>query len=352
MKTTDTKDMLISELYETRLVDRDKWKNLINRIETYLGENEFDDQLNIVLISMKARENDFNSNDFDKCCDIAAPVFEQLEDMSKWGHLELEVLCSMISYNRSYKKSLFLTQKAFEMIDDLEKEGDSRIWKVRAMFSINLTFRLTRARYIDLDPNEQGADLAEIKQAFKHHLKLGRAVLTEKKHAALRTVLNTREALFHRNCDAICDGLLILKHTKEDAWLKALEDEVMDYLSHFRMLLTTPQRNMLLGMRVRRRRQELGMSLDDFADEMGMERTSIIKIENGSVGMFAPNLFNAAHVLGVGISYFYGDPVKKLYETEEDLFAHKIAKAMRNSTDKEKDLVFSITKAVMAQSRE
>jgi len=350
MKTIDTKDILISEFYELRLAERDKWKNLASRIETYLEETEFDSQLNLALISMKAREEDLKSNDFYKCCDIAAPIFEQLENAPKWNHLELEILCSVICHNRDYKKSLSLTQEAFEVIDDLEQEGDSRIWKVKAMFSINVTIRLIRARYTDINPAEGGADLIAIRESFKYHLNLARAACTQEKHATIKLVLDIREALFNRNCDLICDGLRKLRKAKDPVWLHALEDEVMSYLYHFRMLLSTEQLNLLLGLRIRRRRQELGLSLDDFSEEMAMERPSLIKVENGTVGLHTPKLFLAAAILGVGVTYFYGDPETKIYETEDERFAHKMALLMKNSTEDEKEIVFSLSKTFIEHS--
>jgi len=341
MKIIDTKEILINEYFTTPLAERERWKELINRLERYLKDN-FDNQLSLILNSMQIREEDLVSNSFDKCCSMAVPLFERFECMSEGGMLELSLLCSTVNYNRSYKKSLLLAEKGIEMSYAIEQNGSPDAWKARAMISINLTMRLIRARFVDLDPNEQGSDLAEIKREFARHLKLGRDVLTEKKHAVMRMVLDIREALFNRNCDAICIGLYKLKKAKETVWLKALEDEVMDYLFHFRMLLTTPQLNLLTGLRIRRRRQELGLSLDDFSEEMAMERTSIIKVENGTVGLLAPKLFLAADILGVGITYFFGDPQKKLYETEDDLFAHKIALKVKNFTDDDKELVFSL----------
>jgi len=341
MKTIDTKEILISEYFTTRLAERERWKELIHRLEIYLEDN-FDNQLSLILASMQIREEDLTSNCFDKCCDMAVPLFERFERMLECDILELSILCSTINYNKNYKRSLLLAEKGFEISYALEQKGNPDAWKARAMISINLTMRLVRARFVDIDPAKQGADLAEIKKEFKRHLKLGRDVLTEPKHKVMKLVLNIREALFNRNCDDICDGLFKLKKAKEVVWLKALEDEVMDYLFHFRMLLSTEQINLLVGLRIRRRRQELSLSLDDFSEEMAMERTSIIKVENGTVGLHTPKLFLAADLLGVGITYFYGDPQKKLYETEEDRFAHKISLAMRNSTDNEKELLHSI----------
>jgi len=348
MKTIDTKEILIKDRLALRVADLEKWPEYINRLKAYLEENEFDSQLNLILVSFQTRQYNLLTPDFEKCCDMAAPAIEQLESMSKWGEIELDILCTFIGFTKCYKKSLELAQEAFEVLSDLEQEGNSFAWKIKAAFSLNLTLRLLRARYIDINPGEQGNELAEIKKAFKHHLKLARDKCTEKKHFAIRTVLDIRQALFDGDYNAICKGLVQLKKEKELVWLKRSQDEVMDYLFHFREYLTTEQLSVLIGLRIRTRRQELKLSIDDLADALEIERNNVIKLENGIGGAGTQRMFKIARILDVGISYFYGDPNKNSYPMETDVYARKMAMIMQKMDDLDKEYIIDQAQSFMA----
>jgi len=348
MKAADTKEILIKDRRAFRVADLEKWPKYINRVERYLEQNGFDSQLNLIAISFKTRRYELLTNDFNKCYDMATSFFEQFESMSKWGEIELDMLCSMIGFTKCYKKSLALTEEAFEVLDDLEQEGNQFAWKIRAAFSLNLTLRLLRARYIDINPNEQGNELTEIKKAFKYHLKQARDKCTEKKHFAIRAVLNIREALLHGDCKAIYEGLTQLKKEKEFVWLKGMQDEVMDYLFHFRENLATEQLNLLIGLRIRTRRQELKLSIDDLADALEIERNNVIKLENGIGGAGTQRMFKIARILDVGISYFYGDPNKNSYPIETDMYARKLTIIMKSLSDLDKEYIIDYAQSFAA----
>lgn len=62
-----------------------------------------------------------------------------------------------------------------------------------------------------------------------------------------------------------------------------------------------------VGSRVRMRRMLLGMSQEKLAEHLGLTFQQIQKYEKGVNRIGASRLFDLAHVLGVGVDYFYED---------------------------------------------
>jgi transcriptional regulator with XRE-family HTH domain len=60
-----------------------------------------------------------------------------------------------------------------------------------------------------------------------------------------------------------------------------------------------------VGSRVRMRRMLLGMSQEKLAEHLGLTFQQIQKYEKGVNRIGASRLFDLAHVLGVGVDYFY-----------------------------------------------
>ena len=63
----------------------------------------------------------------------------------------------------------------------------------------------------------------------------------------------------------------------------------------------------LFGAAVRRRRQKLGLSQEDFADKAGIHRTYVSAIELGKVGVSIGIAFQLAEALEVPLSRLWQD---------------------------------------------
>lgn len=58
----------------------------------------------------------------------------------------------------------------------------------------------------------------------------------------------------------------------------------------------------LLGLRIKKLRGELGLSQEEFADKCGFDRTYISMIERGKRNISLSNLYRVAAGLGVSVS--------------------------------------------------
>lgn len=88
---------------------------------------------------------------------------------------------------------------------------------------------------------------------------------------------------------------------------------------------------MKIGEKIKYRRNELGMSADDLAEKMGVNRATIFRYENGDINnMYLDKLEPLAKALGVTPGYFLSD------KTDDDKFL---------LNDTEKQIIIAYRKA-------
>lgn len=71
-----------------------------------------------------------------------------------------------------------------------------------------------------------------------------------------------------------------------------------------------------VGLRLKERRQALGVSKSRFADDLHVSTVTLVKYEAGELSIPASNLYNAANFLGVPIDHFYEGLDKRLGAVE------------------------------------
>ena len=72
----------------------------------------------------------------------------------------------------------------------------------------------------------------------------------------------------------------------------------------------------LFGMEVRRRRQKLGLSQEDFADKAGIHRTYISSIELGKVQVSIRIAYRLSEALELSLSTIWRNIERKLKSSE------------------------------------
>ena len=84
-----------------------------------------------------------------------------------------------------------------------------------------------------------------------------------------------------------------------------------------------------IGVRIRARREEIGMSQDDLAAKMGYKsRSTIAKIENGVNDVVQSNIVKFSKILNVSVAYLMGWEEKVEEKPVET--AHKLADLFLN----------------------
>lgn len=109
--------------------------------------------------------------------------------------------------------------------------------------------------------------------------------------------------------------------------------------------------NIDVGERIKRRREQLGMSQQELAEKAGFAtRTAISKIENNANGMTQTKLAAVAKALQTTPAYLMGweedEPASEESETDRQFFD-----MFKSMTPEEKDLFYGIMKSIIEQRK-
>ena len=79
----------------------------------------------------------------------------------------------------------------------------------------------------------------------------------------------------------------------------------MHFISLAKLSMEFKSNNKHLGLRVSQARKSKGMTQGLLADDMGLSRSALVKIESGQRGLSASELFNISEILEVPMDYFF-----------------------------------------------
>jgi len=278
---------------------------------------------------------------------ISRPIFDWVQETKEPSYLQILILSTAIQHGPSYKLVNELAEKAIDALQGrLAHEKNAKT--ILPVFYFNMTYRLLRARYFDMkNAVKQKAELQEIKRLFYHYVNLVQPIHETKKLFTLKTVIEIRVALFEGNCDEISAGLERLRVAKEYDWLKVTKDEVVEYCSKLNNILTTPLRNLMAGVRIKRCREMKKMTAFDFAMNLGTNQQVVNEFESGKRGISRTRLHNIAEILGVDIAYFSGEEDEPSLNVENDMLKHRVYRLLRSATKDQQEYLMDFMKTYL-----
>jgi len=309
----------------------------INRLEAYISKSGYDLQLELILHYYRMTQADAIENSYEKALEEATQIFELLKN-TEWGWLEIQVLGSAIGRTPHYTMSEELMQKAFCILDN--EFSDHELYEfTKCRFYINLTLRLLRARYYD------SANPADIQAKFDWYMQQALSFCEKKNYITYRTILLTRQAIFYGDSDKILECLDNLKTTEDKMWIKTTKDEVVEYFQRLKSSATTDLKNLIVGWQMYKRRIELGISTADLASAIGISSPTTINLyERGGRGVGPARLCKVAEVLGVDISYFYGETNAEPANITTDIITYKMVQLMSQMSEGDKEYLLEHAK--------
>jgi len=323
MKTKHTKNSIIKRYYALKgTSEMPEWNALIIDIEKYTSENGLDRELKYLLLALKAGKIDYYDSTFDKCCEIALPIFEGLQDVKKLDFLGITILAQVIKYNADYNRSIDL---AHEVMDILEKDfsHERGYLGITLMIAGNMTLRLLRAKY-----NTTTAKHKKINAQFSHFLDIAIDMCNKYDLTVIKAVLMVRDGVYNADYDQIHENLeWLIRAPGESRTYKSTLDEIGEYVQHLEDdKLSNALLNCLIGFHAKKQREHLGITQEEVADALETERNVVNQIERGETGTSYQRLAKLRKILDVDYNYLFlgrGDD-EPTAPTEEDLLLHKI----------------------------
>ncbi len=109
---------------------------------------------------------------------------------------------------------------------------------------------------------------------------------------------------------------------------------------------------MTIADRIRNRRLELGMSVDDLAERLHKNRATVYRYESRHIKSYSPDVMDAlAEALQTTPSYFYGfdDPVENPSDIPHTSEARILAKGIDRLPPHEREQALAVVRAMFDQ---
>jgi len=324
--------------------DYKKIDEVLYSVESYVSENEYDIQVELILHTFRTMKQAYISDDFEKMCELAAPAFELLKTID-WDIFELHILATIIIYTPHHTISEDLKDEALELLND-EFYDNPESARIKSRLHLNLSMRHLRAKYYD------GIDPQEINPLFDQCVNIAIPIYEKRGKTVLKTVILIRKAIFYGDCDKISEYLESFEKIKDNPLVEwTVKEDIVAFLHHLGDKITKPLLNFLIGYQIKKRRKELGMSTLDFADALGTNQTAVNGIERGFRGVSGPRLFKIAKILDVDIAYFYGDVNRKHTTTVTDVTTHKLMQIVSTLPEIDKEYILNHAKGFVQHKK-
>jgi len=297
MKNVDIKEMLLNEYFQLKIRNHEDAEKFIGRLEIYIAK-EPDAGLSLVLLILKTIKSNNDQRSFLARCDVAAPIFEQLEHTQEWRYLQLHVLSQVIANHTDFEKVHWFFQKAIDTINEKYAE-EVKFKGIHTSLRYNLTVRILRARYIDPD-----VSLKKLRPLFRRCYDHVMEVCV-RKNLPLQHTLQVLRGVFENKLELITEGLLKLKELGDTRLYKNTKHEIVEYLYYMEDIGTNQELlDFLTGYQIRERRMELGVDAFTLAMSMDMEEDELKAIERGEATASIGLLMKISRRLGVSLNYF------------------------------------------------
>ena len=334
-----TKKSLIGEYHELDTTQSKVVEKLLKKIKNYL-EDQTDDDLVFIsqYLDVILAENDCLG--FDKCCELATPIFDKLlSSDDDWTFKELHTLSMLFGYRKEYAKSYELFQEATDILADEEYADDPDYKATYNAMNYNITLRMLRARYCEPDVNQAELEAA-FERSYNHVMKICKA-----KDSPLQYVLLVRRGIFENDITKVEEGLFKLLDEGGKKLHKTTKDEIVEFLGYMSDEMSKPLADFLQGQRIRARRIELGMTPVDLAAALDTDQNTVNAIERGGMSVSIERLRKLIKILDTTSEYIIGVDDKL---RDSDLFTVKFKACMENSTEEDRELVISVVDAIMS----
>jgi len=328
-----TKEQLITEYRKIKMGDINGLNEVIKNLEIYSNENGLDAQLELVLHMACVRKLDCPGISRESIFKAAKPVIELLQTMGD-SFFEIEAIATMLCFTESYELCTRLMKKALDALNTNLADHELREATTLIVFC-NMSYRLLYSRFYDKE------DPKDIEKLFDHCTKSGVA-LCEKKGAhrlVLRTILLARQAVFNEDFNGIFETLTALRELKDKGAFRGTQDDIAEFYHKMDKAPPTKVINLFMGHQIRTRREELGLSREEFGAKVNTDPNYLRMIERGTRGLSRTKLMTYVKALKVDFDYLFGNLSKQPADAITDPKIIKMNEATSPLSEEAKDHV-------------
>ena len=239
-------------------------------------------------------------NDFEKCCEIAKPIFDRLSNTNNWDFYDIRILNRVLDYAETYSHTYELSTIVLDKLQEYQNEEDCETIKVWVY--LNTMLRMVREKYFKSDDLVTSEELNEQFSAyFNAVMEMSKDEPDFKLH---REVARIRRGLFYHDDELTNDGFERLKLIDKDFY-KLMEDSAKEF--HF-LTDAGKSKNQLaitIGKSVKKKRKEMKITARDLSRAIGKTPSFIGQLESGDRAPSTKTLMNLCEFFGTTPNFFF-----------------------------------------------
>ena len=302
-------ELLEEAFYITTNDNSEEIETIQNKLSDYLKSNGSDPQIEDAIRALDTFLIEAKNSDFEKCCEIAKPIFVRLSNPDDWDFYDIRILNRVVDYAGTYKQVYELAEN---LLTKLEKYSHEERYKtIKVWILLNTMLRMLRAKYFEMDDLIVSEELDKI---FSHCFDIFMKISNEPEFNFHREVARIRRGLFYRDDEMTNEGFVRLRAMGNKAFYKILEN----YSEEYHGFLTEAQKRkkqlaLTIGRNIHKKRKEMGLTARDLARVIDITPPYMGQIEAGDRTPSPINLSKLCDFFGVTPNYFYG-----IYDKEDD----------------------------------
>jgi len=229
--------------------------------------------------------------DFNYAAPIVSPILQRLAGTANFDFYDIHFVAQTVKFAKNYKTADSLATKALETLESYQNEES--YLPIKLMICTNTMFRLLRAKYFDSQ---------EVTAVFEKYLNLTLELCSQNNELLLeKTTAIIRKNIFYKEYEALDNGLEIILEKANVTLYKSIMEEVNAYNSFAKENMTKMQINMTVGVNIRKLRKSRFLSLENFAEMLGISTGFLQLIELGKRGASIHNLYKISQIFGMSI---------------------------------------------------
>jgi hypothetical protein len=222
------KQDILDQSFELDNSNLKELQEMKTRMSTYMADNEEDCQLfnALKIIEIKIVEN--TSNDFEKACEAAQPIFQHLDQKDDWDLNDLWILSNITHYAETYMQAHNMILDAIEALKNIPDQGNHAAIVIG--FHMDMLLRLVRDKFYSAKNARDFFQLEEIVEIFGYHYEAAEALCQRNGFSVYNAIANIRKGIFTDNNFLLNGGFSFLDHAGETDIHRIMKEEADAYV--------------------------------------------------------------------------------------------------------------------------
>ena len=168
--------------------------------------------------------------------------------------------------------------------------------------------RLLKAEFFEIDHVQEKERSKDVKSLFEYHLNEALKIVPnyDNELKIHEIIVNIRSAVMDKDSKGTMEHLMTLKKTKNSKKIyDIMKLEIAEYSSHPDFELTPKHLSILLGFRIRKYRENLGVTALELGEKIDIDENHMCSVERGDKNLHHYKIVKLVDIFGVTLNELY-----------------------------------------------